>query len=444
MPTGAGKTLCFTELMKRFASDGRRSIMAVRGVKLLSQAAERLEREGVPYSVIQASDKRLDESLFITLASIDTLARRKLRPEADLIVIDEAHLANSDSFKWFLGQYPDAYILAVTATPWHPEGFRSMADVIVEGASVRELITQNYLVPARYFVPERPDLSHVKRSGDDYSLTDLNAAMNQARLFGPIVSNWLERGEGKPTLLFAVSIEHSRRLRDAFLAEGIAAEHVDGGYTRTERDDAERRLRAGVTKVVCSVGVYTTGVDFPSVENLILARPTLSPNLHFQILGRGSRPFPGKTHFKVFDHAGSIERHGFYEDPRPASLEGKPPAFNVVTRTCEKCFCTWLPTLDPRCPGLFPDGSRCGHVNEVKPSNHNRIDSDEAVSLVEVSPEELERRQLEKFVREASRDAAERGHKPGAAFYKIKSRYGDAIAKASWGLIHRAYKENDA
>ncbi len=440
LPTGAGKTTVFCEFMQEFKAQGMPSLMVVRGRKLVSQASERLTREDVKHSVLMAGDKGYDPHALITVASIDTLFARKIAPMATLIVIDEVHASLSEAFTWLYAQYPDAYFLGVTATPFNPIGFRAIADAIIEPIKVDELIAQKFLVPGKYYVPEKVDLSHVKKAKGEYVLKDLGAAMNQARLFGPIVDTYKRLGEGRPALLFAVNILHSKRLAAAFNDAGIAAEHIDAYTSGQAREEAQARLESGAIRVICSVGVLCVGVDIPSVAVIIMARPTLSYNLAMQMAGRASRPFPGKDRFIYLDHAGNIERHGFYETYRIATLDGKPPAFRVVVSTCEKCFCTWQPNSDPRCPGKDIFGERCGHVNEVKPVPVKPLKVDESVELREVDMLTFEEREREDFIKRIARESAERGHKPGAAFFKIKQRYGPQVAGGSWKKIHAAYK----
>lgn len=440
MPTGAGKTVVFCEIAKTVASNGLPVIVVVRGRKLVAQASERLAREGVAHDVLMAGVERGPSGSLITIVSMDTAYIRQLTPHAHLIIIDEAHAALSAAFKWFYGQYAKAFFLAVTATPFHPGGFRDIADVIIEPITASELIARGNLVPARYFIPEKIDLSHVKRAGGEYVLKDLGEAMNQARLFGPIIATWQSKGEGRPTLLFAVNVAHSRRLADAFEKAGVPAAHIDANTPTEVRNDLLAAVSSGRIRVLCSVGVLTTGVDCPPIACVILARPTLSYNLHVQMIGRGTRPAPGKRDLIVLDHAGNVEKHGFYDTHRPATLDGKAPAFRAVTQTCAKCFCTWEPNADPACPGLDVHGVRCGYVAPPKQVKPLQLDEDVTVALYEADPVLFEEQQRNRWIDKAARTAAENGWRPGAAFIQIRKRYGDDVANKSWGRIRAQYK----
>ena len=438
LPTGAGKTSVFTTILAAYARAKLPGLMVVKGRFLVSQASLRLTQHGVSHGVIMGSNPSED---FIQAASVDTLYARKLAPPAKIIVIDECHTALSDSFKWLYAQYPDALILAVTATPFAKEGFHLIAEKIFEPINVRQLTDQRYLVPLRYFVPTRLDLSQVKKANGDYVTKDLGEFMNQARLMGPIVETWRARGEGRPTLCFCVDVAHSKRLAQEFNDAGIPALHIDARSDTETRANALDSLIARRIAIVCSVGLLLTGVDLPPVSCLIIARPTLSYPLWIQMLGRGTRLYEGKSDTLIFDHANNTETLGFFDQYRAPSLDGKLPPLKIVTKTCEKCFAVWEPNADPSCPGLDIHGVRCGHVNAPKPVKPRREEAEDDTPLEEVDPVEHEKVIRERWIDRTARECAEDGRKKGAAFYKIKSRYGTEIANASWGRIHAAYKE---
>lgn len=440
MPTGAGKTTVFCEVLKSAAALGNEGMMVVRGRKLVSQASDRLKRECVSHSVIMGSDTVIDQTAMISCASVDTLFARQLAPKAKIIVIDEAHLSMTPAFDWLLEQYPDAYIIAVTATPFHPRGFRHIAETIISPTSVKKLISQRYLVPARYFVPSVPELKGVKRANGDYVLKDLAGAMDQARLFAPIVETWIEKASGRATLLFAVNISHSRRLSRAFNEKGVPSKHIDSHSSDQERREAIDDLTHGRISVLCNVGLLGTGVDIPIVSALVLARPTLSYNLHMQMIGRGSRPHEGKDSFIVLDHAGNVPRHGFYETPREFSLDGKPSLPKIEVRTCSECFCTYSPIASKACPGELPSGEICGNLPLPSESRITDVKIDEHAKLVEaLSEDKIEANEQKVWIAQKIKEGRSKGHKKGWAFFHIKTRYGPGVASAAWGAIHAAY-----
>ncbi len=161
-PTGAGKTLMFCEILKGVIAKKNKAIVIVRGKDLVDQCSKRLFRENVPHGCLQGNHWNQNLTAPIQICSIDTLRRRKLRPDADLIVIDECHYAGSVSFKWFLAQYPDAYLLPVSATPHIKTGLRHIADEVVYSISIQDLMLQGYLSKPSYYAPTDIDLSKVR------------------------------------------------------------------------------------------------------------------------------------------------------------------------------------------------------------------------------------------------------------------------------------------
>ncbi len=421
MATGSGKTTIFSEVLKSAHAKGTMALVVVRGRKLIRQASDRLRRDGVPHGIIMAGAENCTFER-IRVCSIDTLYARRHAPEATLIVIDEAHQTTGDGYKWFLEQYPDALILAVTATPHLKRGMRHVADEVVRPITAKELTEQGYLVPLRYWTPEKPDLSEVGTSGDDFNQRELGVAMRKAALSGSVVKTYVGQGARRRSLLFAVDVGHSKQLRDQLLAAGIPADHIDATCSDDERDQAVKRLETGETKVLCNVGVLTTGVDVPSVELIIMARPTKSYNLFIQMIGRGTRPCPEveKTDCFVFDHAGNVERHGLLEQERECELDGKKYKEPPQIKQCGQCF-SWAGRFESVCPvcaAPFNDKPKGGPRNK---------DADEAAQLKAYSLPPWEE-EFERIVGMGKRG----GYKPGFVYHRMKSMYGAAIAKAAW------------
>lgn len=355
------------------------------------------------------------------------------------VLVHNCHLANTPQFDWLLSHYPDAYILPVTATPFHRRGFRNMAEIIIEPVTVQDLINDKYLVPAIYYAPSTPDLSTVKKSNGDYVTKDLGQAMNQSRLFGPVVDTWLKLASDRPTLLFAVNISHSKRLCQAFLDRGISAEHIDAKTKDSEREKAFERLRDGTTRVLLNVGILGTGVDLPFVTAICCVRPTLSFNFFAQMIGRGTRPHPGKENFIFLDHANTILTHGFYETHRHATLDGKPPLVLTSITVCKQCFACYPRKLGS-CPGILADGSVCGYTPPIeKLRAEAKIRHDESGELALITPEELERRQREEWIRKTAITAAARGYKPAYVFVQAQKRFGKEQAKIVWPIVREIY-----
>ena len=298
----------------------------------------------------------------VQVASVQTLQRRQL-PEADVVIVDEAHRAHKVIFDW-MDQCPKTLFIGLSATPWTRGLGKHYTDLIV-AATTQELIDAGYLSPFQVFAPSHPDLSNVKTVAGDYHEGQLSEVMSKSPLIADIVSTWLRIGENRPTLCFAVDRPHARKLQDQFMRAGVMAEYADADTPANERTAMGKRLAAGETQVVCNVGIFTTGTDWPFVSCLILARPTKSEMLYTQIIGRGLRPNPGKADCTILDHSDTTLRLGFVTDIHHDKLDDgkRAPVTRQAREKREK-----LPTDCPSCARVKPAGVHkcpsCGFAPE--------------------------------------------------------------------------------
>ena len=320
MPTGSGKTLVASEIIRGEAD--RHVLFLAHRRELIHQAAAKLGEVGVNAGVILAGEPTNAMS-GVQIASVQTLWSRSFRskslelPPADIVFIDEAHHVRAHTYKAIIEKYPDAKIIGLTATPCRRDGrgLGNVFDALVEGPQVPELIAQGFLVGTKVFAPSKPDLKGVHTRQGDYVESELAERMDKVELVGDIVSHWHRLSERRKTVVFATSVAHSVHLKDEFERSGVRAEHIDGSTPKGERDEILAEFARGDLKVVTNCAVLTEGWDSPSVSCIVLARPTKSPGLFRQMVGRVLRPYPGKGHALVLDHAGAVFQHGFVEDP---------------------------------------------------------------------------------------------------------------------------------
>lgn len=413
LATGGGKTHIFSYIMQKTANNGKRCIMAVRGRELVKQASKRLDHENVDHGVLMANHWRNRPLCPIQICSIDTLYSRKIVPPADLVVIDEAHMATSEGYLWLSEQLPNAHFLAVTATPYCDKSLRHVADVVVHPITIKELIEQKFLVPCRHYAPSKPNLKGVRTVAKDYDNEELEKRMDV--LTGNIVEHWIEHAEGRPTLCFAVNVHHSKSLRDSFISAGIPAEHVDANTSDEDRELVYNRMRSGETKIICNVGILGVGFDMPAASCIIMARPTKSYNLYIQQAGRGTRTFPGKKDFILLDHAGNADRHGLITEEQDVSLDGK--YIGKTPRTCKTCFMVY-------------SGSYCPDCGPNKEEQADRARKEILIAqgrLIELDGDPLPV-QIRKYIDELKKISKSRGYKRGWIYYKVKDKFGEEIA----------------
>ena len=427
IPTGGGKTAVAGSIIRSALGKDRRAIFTVPALSLITQTIESFRRDGIKnIGVMQGNHELTDKDQPVQICSVQTLARRFI-PKADLVMIDECHVVYDLYKRWFDDpEWADVPIIGLSATPW-TKGLGKLYQSLVIGETTQGLIDKGYLAPFRAFAPSHVDLSSVKTIAGDYDLEGLDRAMNTAKLTADIVETWLERGEYRPTLCFAVNRAHAQNLCDAFNRAGIPAAYVDGETPLDERDELAQDFRAGKYKVICNVGVMTTGVDLPFVACLIIARPTKSEMLWCQIVGRGLRPSPGKTDCIILDHSDTTQRLGFVTDIIHYELnDGKKRAGGTQKdhddpkpKECPKC--TYLrPQRMKICPNCGFEAkpqakvfTADGTLSELKGKGRDKEYDDG------LTPYELR----EMFYQELLGYALERNFKSGWAYHQYKAKY---------------------
>ena len=320
LPTGGGKTEMGITLCASLLNAGENVVWIANRIELIQQTSNRFLAAGIDHGVVQANHAKTASWKQMQICSIQTLAQRRLHPLCSAIVIDEAHGAIAKSYANFLALNPTVPVWGLTATPFS-KGLGKVFDRLVHTVTVSDLTEQGWLVPARFYAPDRPDLSDVDVVAGDYNETQLGVAMDKVILVGNIVDEWLQRANGGRTICFATSIDHSKHIAAQFCFRGIAAEHIDCTTSDEDRKLILDRLRAGVTKVVSNCAVLAEGFDLPDLECMILARPTRSLIRYLQMVGRVLRPAPGKQSALVLDHSNTVESLGFPTDALPLTLD---------------------------------------------------------------------------------------------------------------------------
>lgn len=345
-PTGSGKTTLFGDMVSDLSHGGVPCLINVHRRELATQAANRLREFGVQYGLIMAGEQPRPSAL-VQIASVQSLIRRRM-PRANFVVNDEAHLSAANTWTTILQQYAGARILGVTATPWRLSGtpLAALYDDVVVVAQPAELRDQGFLCKYAGFSFKTPDLTKVRTTAGDYNEQDSAQAMSDGAIVDNIVEEWLKHASHLSTVVFAVTVAHSKVLTDRFKAAGVAAEHLDGSTAKWERDAILKRVESGKTQVLCNVGVAVEGLDIPRLKCCVLARPTKSLARAIQMMGRVRRPWKDPTTgqwvaARIHDHAFVIKQHGLPDDPRDYSIDAKkqkPVSDLEELHQCKKCF----------------------------------------------------------------------------------------------------------
>ena len=430
MPTGSGKTATAAAIIRSALGNNIRVIFTVPALSLITQTIDSFRRDGIyDIGVVQGMHELTDESAKVQICSIQTLMRRKI-PKADLVLIDEAHVVFDIYKQWFDDpKWKNTPIIGLSATPW-TKGLGKLYDDLVIGTTTQQLIDSEFLSKFRVYAPSKPDLDGIKTVAGDYEMTGLGNAMNKASLVADIVDTWIKLGEDRPTICFAVNRAHAANICDSFNKSGIPAAYVDGETPLDERDDLAKQFRNGDFKIICNVGVMTTGVDLPFVSCLILARPTKSEMLYCQIVGRGLRMFRGKQDCLILDHSDTTARLGFVTDIHHKYLDdGKKKAGGGDKREKQEP----LPKVCPKCTYLKPARIRVcpacgfetmpranvfyanGDLHEVSGKGRNKVYNKVMTPF--------EEREL--FYRELLGICEERKYKQGWAYHQYKDKYNE-------------------
>jgi superfamily II DNA or RNA helicase len=432
-PTGSGKTVIASELIRRWVAQYRRVLFLAHRREIIMQTSAKLVANGVRHGIVMANvDPRLMEP--VQVASIDTLHVRGVRsdamdlPPADLVIFDEAHRARGRTREHLIGLYPHAVLLGMTATPCRGDdrGLGNLFDVMVEAPQIAELIVGGFLVKSRVYAPIDPDLKGVKVQQGDYVISQLAGRMNTAGLVGNLVEHWLKHGEQRRTIAFAVDVAHSVAIRNQFIGAGVAAEHLDGETPIDERADILARLASGEIKVVSNCMVLTEGWDCPPVGCCILARPTKQMGLFRQMVGRVLRPADGKPDAVILDHSGAVFHHGLPEDHVEWTLKVDQRA---ITPAHEKRKAGQAPALRecPSCQAIMikPPCYHCGW--EPKPRARDVEFEDGTLGLVVGGKSRAQQYTSEQKIiwhRMLIGEALRRGKNPNWAFYLFRDKFG--------------------
>lgn len=356
-PCGAGKTIMVGWMAGATAIKNRHVLFLVHRQELIEQSSKTFQAMGINHSLIASKAPR-NYAPYVQVGSVQTVSRRLEEiPVPNFIIIDEAHHATAGTWKKIINHYPDAKVLGVTATPERMGG-TGLGDIfqsLVIGPSVKDLIKSGNLARYQYYAPPlKFDPQELRVRYGDYVQSDMEMQVNQNTVIGDIIANYKKLANGKRAICYCVSIAHSKHMAECFNAAGIAAMHIDGDTNKVIRKQAIDNFRDGKIKILCNVDLISEGFDVPSMEAVILARPTQSLTLFIQQAMRAMRPDkdnPNKVAI-IIDHVGNVFKHGMPDEDRGWTLftkkkHRKPRTVSITT--CPKCYSAHQTGLS-KCP----------------------------------------------------------------------------------------------
>ncbi|QDV85533.1 DEAD/DEAH box helicase [Stieleria magnilauensis] len=390
LPTGAGKSL----VLAKIASDavgqwGGRVLILAHVKELLEQNADKVRRlcPDIKVGLYSAGLKKRDTNTPVLVAGIQSIYKRACDLDPfDLIIVDEAHLISKKGdgmYRQFLADCkvinPHVRVIGLTATPFRldsgmicsPDHFLNRVCFEI---GIKELIRDGYLCPliSKAGV-NRADFSGVHMRAGEFVNEEVEQLAGDAALVSAACAEIVElTADRRAVLIFATSVAHGQQIVETLRRNhGIECGFVTGQTPAAERDEILARFRGDPgndlfgqepLRYLCNVNVLTTGFDAPRVDCVVMLRPTMSPGLLYQCVGRGFRLHADKQNCLVLDFGGNIERHGPIDQIKPKEKQSRsgqlPPA-----KECEKCHalvaCGYANC--PECGQPFPPPDRESH-----------------------------------------------------------------------------------
>lgn len=322
LPTGCGKTIVFAKITEDCVRHGDRVLILAHRGELLEQAADKIHKATGLGCAVEKAEESCQGSWFrIVVGSVQTLMREKRlgRFPADYfntIIIDEAHHCISDSYQRVLQHFPEAHVLGVTATPDRGD-MRNLGqyfETLAYEYTLPKAIKEGYLCPIKALtIPLKIDMSSVSIQAGDFKAGDISTALDP--YLERIAQEMGKYCRDKKTVVFLPLVKTSQKFRDILNGHGFQAAEVNGDSQ--DRSEVLEAFEKGNYNVLCNSMLLTEGWDCPSVDCVVVLRPTKVRSLYCQMVGRGTRLSPGKDHLLLLDFLWHTERH---ELCHPASL----------------------------------------------------------------------------------------------------------------------------
>ena len=314
LPTGTGKTIVFSKVIEDRVRLGERVLVLAHRGELLDQAADKLEKStNLKCATEKAEQTSIGSWFRVVVGSVQTLQREKRLHQFDpdhfdTIIIDEAHHCISDGYQRVLKHFEEANVLGVTATPDRGDmkNLGSYFESLAYEYTLPKAIKAGYLSPIKALtLPLTLDLSGVSQQAGDFKSSDLGTALDP--YLEQIAEEMVNVAGDRKTVVFLPLVKTSQKFRDILNAKGFRAAEVNG--ESKDRAEILRDFENDKYNVLCNSMLLTEGWDCPSVDCVVVLRPTKVRSLYSQMVGRGTRLHPGKTELLLLDFLWHTERH---------------------------------------------------------------------------------------------------------------------------------------
>lgn len=320
-PTGGGKTYLGLRIAHEALVKGKKAVFLCDRTTLINQTSKAADGYGLAaHGIVQANHWRRNKEVPFQIASAQTLAKRGYWPEADVIIIDEAHTQLKVWTEYI--HNTKAACIGLSATPFSP-GLGNLFSNLINATTMHQLTQSGVLVPMRVFSCKRANMDGAATSGGEW--TDAAAEERGMEIIGDVVTEWIKFGENRKTIVFGSTIKHCQEMARQFLDAGVMAAVFTSDTTAAERELLIREYskRDSTLRVLISVEALAKGFDVPDVGCVVDCRPLRkSLSTAIQMWGRGLRSSPdtGKVDCLLLDHSGNITR--FAEDYTTIFFDG--------------------------------------------------------------------------------------------------------------------------
>ncbi|MCZ1267504.1 DEAD/DEAH box helicase [Paenibacillus tundrae] len=314
LPTGCGKTIVFSKVTEDRVKLGERVLILAHRGELLDQASDKLEKStGLKTATEKADQTSIGSWYRVVVGSIQTLMRdKRLQQFAanhfDTIIIDEAHHCLSDSYQRVLQYFETANVLGVTATPDRGDmrNLGSFFESLAYEYTLPKAIKSGFLSPIKAMtIPLQINLSAVGQQAGDFKTQDLGTALDP--YLDSIAEEMLRVAKDRKIVVFLPLVKTSQKFTQILNSIGFRAAEVNGDSQ--DRSQILEDFDGDKYNVLCNSMLLTEGWDCPSVDCVVVLRPTKVRSLYSQMVGRGTRLFPGKTELLLLDFLWHTERH---------------------------------------------------------------------------------------------------------------------------------------
>lgn len=371
-PTGFGKTVLASDIIKSAIDRQKRALFCVHRVDLITQTEKTFNHFDIPHSVISGSH-RTNPYFPCHIASIPTLQNRLGKYPADIVFIDEAHLSAAAGWERIAEHYlaEGALLIGLSGSPERLDGkplgktWRHM----VMGPSVASLIQKGRLSGYRAFCPSALDTSGLHTRYGEFIPEEVEELMSGKAVLSNAVQHWKQYARGKRTIAFSRNVKAAEELAAEFRSNGVMAVALDGETPQNERRDAFLAFAASDVQVITNCSLFCEGFDLSAqvdmdvtIECVLQHSPTKSLPRHIQQMGRALRKKPDPA--ILLDLVGNIPRLGLPDEDREWSLEGRIKREGKTSvMVCGNCFASFPPA--PHCPC-------CGKRMEVEKRERSR------------------------------------------------------------------------